>query len=153
MIKTIAFSMYLAAALLSLNAHGQDVPAYSEGPVTSVTYLQVEYGHFEEYVDWLNSTWKPTMDASKKAGLIIDYKVFMAGMFAPLPPIPRSPDGPNIILWITYKNMAALDKSAELEAVAQKVIGSTEVQNKARVGRSQYRKPLGGELIRELILK
>ena len=41
-------------------------------------YVQVEYGHFEEYIDWLNSTWKPTMEATKKAGLIIDYKVFQA---------------------------------------------------------------------------
>jgi hypothetical protein len=37
-----------------------------------VDYIQVGYGHFEEYIDWLNSTWKPTMEATKKAGLIID---------------------------------------------------------------------------------
>jgi hypothetical protein len=153
MTKTIILSVCLAASSLSLTARAEDERAYSEGPVTTVTYLQVEYGHFEEYVDWLNSTWKPTMEATKKAGLIIEYKVFMAGKFDPLPPIPRSPDGPNVILWITYKNMAALDKSVELEAVAKKVIGSTEVQNKARVGRTEYRRPLGGELIRELILK
>jgi hypothetical protein len=86
------------------------------------------------------------MEATKKAGLIIDHKVFSA--------TPKSPDQPNIILWVTYKNAAAaLDKGVELEAVAKKVIGSTEVQNKARVGRNEYRKPLGSELIRELILK
>jgi hypothetical protein len=33
------------------------------------------------------------------------------------------------------------------------VIGSTDVQNKARVARTDYRKVLGNELIRELILK
>ena len=120
--------------------------AYSEGPVTEVNYVRVEYGRFEEYIDWLNSTWKPTMEAFKKAGLIIDYKVFRL--------TPKSPDQPNIYLWITYKNMAAaLDKSIELEAVAKKVIGSTEIQNKARVGRNEYRKILGIEYIRELILK
>ena len=41
----------------------------------------------------------------------------------------------------------------ELEEVAKKVIGSTEVQNKARVGRNEYRKVLDIEFIRELILK
>jgi hypothetical protein len=81
----------------------------------------------------------------KKAGLIIDYKVFRA--------TPKSPDQPNMYLMITYKNMAALDKGVELEAVAKKIIGSTEVQNKARVVRNDYRKVLGTELIRELILK
>src|ERR1700679_4134913 len=122
-----------------------DERAYTEGPVTLVTYIGVEYGHFEEYIDWLNSTWKPTMEATKKAGLIIDYKVFSAA--------PQSPDQPNIILWITYKNMAALDNGIEEEAVAKKVIGSTEFQNKARVNRNEYRKVLRREFIRELILK
>ena len=37
--------------------------------------------------------------------------------------------------------------------MAKKVIGSTELQNKARVDRNGYRKVLGIELIRELILK
>ena len=146
MIKTIILSMCLAASSLSLNARAQDERAYTEGPVTEEDYIQVEYGHFEEYIDWLNSTWKPTMEATKKAGLIIDYKVFQL--------TPKSPDQPNIILWITYKNgMAAFDKGAELEDVAKQVIGSTEFQNKARVHRNDYRKVLGTEYIRELILK
>ena len=145
MIKTIILSMCLAASSLSLNARAQDERQYTDGPVTEADYIQVEYGHFEEYIDWLNSTWKPTMEATKKAGLIIDYKVFSAK--------PKLPDQPNIFLMITYKNMAALDKGVEQEEVAKKVIGSTEVQNKARVGRNEYRKVLGTELIRELILK
>ena len=123
----------------------QDDRAYTDGPVTDVAYIRVEYGRFEEYVDWLNSTWKPTMEATKNAGLIIDYRIFTA--------TPKSPEQPNIFRMITYKNMAALDKGIELEAVARKVIGSTEVQNKARVARNEYRKLLGSELIRELILK
>ncbi len=146
MIKTIILSVCLTASLLSLNARAQDERQYTEGPVTQEDYIHVEYGHFEEYIDWLNSTWKPTMEAMKKAGLVIDYKVFRL--------TPKSPDQPNIILWITYKNgMAAFDKDVELEDVAKKVIGSTEVQNKARVSRNEYRKVLGTEYIRELILK
>ena len=145
MIKPIILSMCFAASSLSLNARAQDERAYTDGPVTQVDYIRVEYGHFEEYIDWLNSTWKPTMEATKQAALIIDYKAFQA--------TPKTPDEPNIYLWITYKDMAALDKGVELEAVAKKVIGSTEVQNKARVARNEYRKVLGDELIRELILK
>ena len=148
--------MCLAASSLSLNARAQDTLTrdalaqndrqYTDGPVTQVAYIQVEYGHFAEYIDWLNSTWKPTMEAMKKAGLIIDYKVFSA--------TPKSPDQPNTYLWITFKNAgAALDKGPELEAVARKVICSTECQNKARVARSEYRKVLGTEYLRELVLK
>ena len=145
MTKTIILSICLAAAALSLGARAEDERQYTEGPVTFVQEIAVEYGHFEEYIDWLNSTWKPTMEATKKAGIIIDYKVFSA--------TPQSPDHPSIILWITYKNMAALDKGAEEEDVAKKVIGSTDFQNKARIGRNDYREVLGSELLRELILK
>jgi hypothetical protein len=146
MIKTAILSMCLAVSSLSLNARAQDVRQYSEGPVTELDYIQVEYGHFEEYIDWLNSTWKPTMEAMKKAGLIIDYKAVRA--------TPKIPDQPNIFLMITFKDgAAALDKGIELEEVAKKVIGSTEVQNQARVGRNQYRKVLGIEYVRELVLK
>ena len=153
--------MCLAASSLSLDARAQDARAqdtltrdalaqndrqYTDGPVTEVDYIRVEYGHFAEYIAWINSTWKPTMEAMKKAGLIIDYKVFQA--------TPKSPDQPNMYLWITFKNAAAaLDKGVELEYVAKKVICDTECQNKARVARSEYRKVMGIELIRELILK
>ena len=131
---------------VSLNAPAQDVRQYTDGPVTELDYIQVEYGHFEEYVDWLNSTWKPTMEAMKKEGLIIDYKAVRA--------TPKTPDQPNVILMITFKNgAAALDKGVEQEEVAKKVIGSTEVQNKARVARNEYRKVLRRYYIRELILK
>src|SRR6478752_5010900 len=144
----IILSMYVAVFLLSFNARAQstqDERQYAEGPVTLVQEIAVEYGHFENYIDWLNSTWKPTMEATKKAGIIIDYKIFSS--------TPPSPDRPNIILWITYKNMAALDRGVEEEEVAKKVIGSTEFQNKKRVERSAYRKVLRREYIRELMLK
>ena len=119
---------------------------YADGPVTRLDYIQVEYGHFEEYVDWLRSTWKPTMEAMKKAGLILDYKVVKA--------TPQTPAQPNIILMITFKDgAAAFDKEVEQEEVAKKVIGSTEVQNKARVARNHYRKVLGIEYVREVVLK
>ena len=123
-----------------------DVRQYTDGPVTEFDYIHVAYGHFEEYVDWLNATWKPTMEAMKAAGLIIDYKVVRA--------IPKVPDQPNIILMITFKDgAAALDKGVEQEAVARTVIGSTAFQNEAREGRNQYRTVLGVEYVREVMLQ
>jgi hypothetical protein len=148
MVRALVLSLFLLALPLdarSQNATAKDERQYTEGPVTFVQEIAVEYGHFEDYVDWLNSTWKPTMEATKKAGIIIDYKVFSS--------TPPSPDHPDFILWITYKNMAALDRGIEEDAVAKKVICSTECQNKARVGRNEYRKVLRRYYIRELILK
>jgi hypothetical protein len=90
MIKTILILLFLAASALSNSTNAQVGRTYNEGPVIAVTYLKIEYGRFDEYVDWLTTTWKPTMEAKKKAGLIIDYKVFAAR--------PKSPDEPNILL-------------------------------------------------------
>ncbi len=150
MLKTIILSMCLAASSLSLSADAPAERAYTDGPVTEVDYIRVEYGHFEEYIAWVDSKWKPTMEAAKKAGLIVDYKVFRSS--------PKSPDQPNVLLMITFKNMAAYagdigDKADEFEAVTEKVICSAECQNKARVGRNEYRKVLGTEVIREVVLK
>ena len=68
MIKTTVLSMCLAISALSLNARDQNVNAgsrdqrgYANGPVTEVDYIAVEYGHFDEYIAWVTSTWVPTM--------------------------------------------------------------------------------------------
>ena len=150
MIKTVILSMCLAASSLSLNARAQDQRGYTYGPVTEVDYIDVEYGHFDEYIAWVTSTWVPTMEAAKKAGLIIDYKVFRTS--------PKSPDQPNMYLEITYKNMAAYagdigDGANAFEAVTEKVICSSACQNEARVHRNEFRKVLGTEVTRELIFK
>jgi len=150
MIKTITLSICLAASLLSLNARAEDQRAYSYGPVTQVNYIHVEYGHFDEYMAWVTSTWVPTMEAAKKAGLIIGYKVFQSE--------PKLPDQPNVYLEITYKNMAAYagdigDQDDAFEAVTEKAICSAECQNQARVHRNEIRKVLGVEVTREIILK
>ncbi len=134
----------------SINAGAQDERGYSYGPVTEVDYIHVEYGHFEEYIAWVTTTWVPTMEAAKKAGLIIDYKVFRAE--------PKSPDQPNVYLEITYKNMAAYagdigDSADAFEAVTEKVICSSACQNQARVHRNEFRKVLGTEVTRELIFR
>jgi hypothetical protein len=143
--RIIQLLLLLSASAPSLPANAQVGVTYNEGPVTAVTYLKIEYGHFDEYIDWLNSTWKPLNEAKKKAGLIVDYKVFTAR--------PKKPEEPNVIFMITYPNMAGLDRRAEEDAFAIKMIGSVKDQNKARVDRSAYRKNLGTELIREVILK
>lgn len=140
-----SLTLLLAFALSALASHAQVGVTYNEGPVSAVTYLKIEYGYFDEYVDWLNSTWKPLNEAKKKAGVIIDYKVFTAR--------PKTPEEPNVIFMITYANMAAFDRRAEEDKFAVKMIGSQKDQNKARIDRSAYRKNLGSELIREIILK
>jgi hypothetical protein len=90
------------------------------------------------------------MEAEKKAGSIIDYKVFRAS--------PKSPDQPNVYLEITYKNMAAYagdigDAADAFEAVTERVICSSACQDQARLHRNEFRKVLGTEVTREIVFK
>lgn len=143
--QAIRSLLVLIALVLSLPASAQLGKTYNQGPVTQVTYLKIEYGHFDEYVEWLNSTWKPLNEAKKKAGLIVDYRVYTAS--------PRRPDEPNVIFMITYANMAAFDRRAEEDAMAEQMIGTAKEQDAARVACTAYRQRLGTELIREVLLK
>jgi len=150
MTKAAIFSMCLAVSALSLNARAQDARRYNYGPVTLVNYIHVYYGHFDEYMAWVTSTWVPTMEAEKKAGLIIGYKVFQSE--------PKSPDEPNVYLEITFKDMAAYagdigDQAEAFDAVTDKVICNTACQNQARVHRNEIRKFLGTEVTREIVFK
>src|SRR5690242_18888695 len=150
MIKTIILSMCLAVPSLSLNARAQDERGFRYGPVTEVDYIHVEYGHFDEYMAWVTSTWVPTMEAAKKAGLSIGYEVFQAS--------PKAPDQPNVHLEISFKNMAAYagdigDQADATEVVIDTSICSSAFQNQARVHRNDMRKLLGTEVTREIVFQ
>lgn len=138
----------IAVAALCAGASGvqaQESKPYKDGPVVGVSYIKIKPGHFNDYMNFLATTYKSLMEANKKAGLILGYNVFSAQA--------RSPRDPDLILTITYPNMAALDRTEEAEAVSAKVIGSMAVQTKASVDREAWREVLGGDLFRELILK
>ncbi|MFT7776873.1 hypothetical protein [Roseateles sp.] len=135
----------LALACASTLGWAQDAKPYRDGPVTEVSYIKVRPGRFDDYMQFLSTTYRANMDAQKKAGLIVSYNIF--GKQA------RTPQEPDLILTVTYANMAALDRSDEFEAVSAKVLGNSAAQNKATIERGPMRDVLGSELIRELVLK
>jgi hypothetical protein len=143
--KIVACLLGLVFCSAITAASGQEVKPYKEGQVTEVSYIKIKPGKFDDYMAFLDTTYKALMEANKKAGLIVGYAVYSAQA--------RSPQDPDLILTTTYANMAALDKIDEGDAVAAKVIGSTTVQNKAFADREAMREVLGGQLIRELVLK
>jgi len=143
--KTI-IAMFAALLLLTTtHASAQEARPYKDGPVTALSYIKVKNGRFDDYMTFLDTSYKPLMEAYKKAGLITGYAVYSATA--------RTPQDPDLILSVTYANMAALDRTDEFDVVSQKVAGSNAAQNKASIDRDAMRTPLGGDLIRELVLK
>lgn len=141
----------LLSLILFLGASSQLVAqeerAYTEGTVSVVSSIKLETGQFDNFMNYLSKTWKPVMEAQKKAGNVVDYSVY--GTRA------RSPNDPDMYLVVTYANMAAFDGMADrMEPVTKAVTGMTREQaTAAGVERRKMREVLGTELIRELKLK
>jgi hypothetical protein len=137
-----AASVFLFMTSVSL---ADDHP-YSEGPVVNVASIRTAEGKFDEYMDWLSTTWKKLQEESKKRGYIVNYEVLTAE--------PRSPNDPDILLVITYKNWAALDGSiAKGDEVAKAVEGSIAAANKSQAERDKIRRVLGSQTFQQMILK
>ena len=135
----------LCAFLIGMPAMAQSNRPYKEGPVTELSYIKIKPGQYENYMKYLAGPYKSLLEAEKKAGLIIGYAVY--GTTA------RSPSEPDLILAVTFPNMAALDKSEEFEALAAKVVGDEATQSKGMIDRGAMREVLGSQIIRVLVLK
>ena len=121
--------------------------AWSEGPVTNVTAVKVVDGQFENYVEYLQKNWKQVMAEAKKAGYVLDYKVYGAQA--------HNPNEADLYLVVTYPNMAMLDgMDKKMEPIAAKVTKMNYREaDEASGKRVVMRNLLGEELLREIVLK
>jgi len=142
---------FALCALLSLGAFAAPVfaqeRAYTEGPVTNVTAVKVVDGQFENYLGYLQKNWKAVMEESKKAGYVLDYRVYSAQA--------HNPNEADLYLVVTYPNMATLDDMAKkMDPITEKVTKMNPRQaDEASGKRVVMRNLLGEELLRELVLK
>jgi hypothetical protein len=140
-----AITAVLGLALTSFAAVAEDHP-FTEGPVVNMEAIRTEYGRFDEYLKFLDSKWKATQEAAKKAGYITSYKVITVE--------PRGDNDPDIYLVVYYKNWAALDgATAKRDAIANEVDGSVSAADEAGISRGKLRRVLGSWTGQQLDLK
>ena len=63
--------VFLLALLSTAPLAAQDRP-YTEGSVTTVSYIRIKPGMFDKYVKYLDTDYKRSMEAQKKEGIILD---------------------------------------------------------------------------------
>lgn len=137
-----ALSVVTVASLPAL----ADDHSYTEGPVVNVARIRTVDGHFDDYVKWLDTTWKSMQEAAKKAGYIVSYEV--------LANEPRGPEDADILLVVTYKNWAALDGAlAKGDAISKQVEGSIAAATQSERDRAKIRTVLGSSTMQKLELK
>lgn len=135
-----------ALGLGSTLATAQEQRPYTEGTVTNVAFIRTEPGKFEEYMRYLATTYKQLLEEQKKAGIVVDYAVYVAE--------PRHENDANLILTTTYKNWAALDNlTARTDPIDNKVWGSLSKAEQAMADRGSMRRQLGSQTIQQLVLK
>jgi hypothetical protein len=136
---------FASLACMSVTAFADD-HAYTEGSVMNVARIRTVDGKFDEYMKWLDTTWKQEQEAGKKAGYLLSYQVVSVE--------PRGPDDADLLLMITYKNWAALDGAlAKADAISKQVEGSVAAANQSEADRAKIRRILGSSTMQVLDLK
>jgi hypothetical protein len=119
---------------------------YNDGSVVNVAAIRTVDGHFDDYMQWLATTWKKQEEAAKKAGLILSYRVLVAEA--------RQPNDPDIYLITEFKNWAALDGlGGKLDAVSTQIEGSLEKASQSEADRGKIRTVLGSQTLQTAELK
>ncbi len=140
-----AFAALLGLTLTSVAALADEHP-FTEGQIVNVAAIRTENGKFDEYMKFLDTTWKASQEAAKKAGYITGYKVINVEA--------RGENDPDIYLVVYFKNWAALDgATAKGDAIAKEVSGSLAVANQGMVDRGKIRRILGSWTGQQLDLK
>jgi hypothetical protein len=141
-------NMFLAAAFMLLL-----VPAvlaqehYTEGPVWRTSLIRVKPTAMDAYLTTLQQSSKPFFDEEKRAGMIVDYKIF-------LKETKNGPEDWDICVAIEYKNHAAMDGlAAKAETVRDKILGGKPQAQQLSEKRAEIRETVSSDLLQEIFLK
>jgi hypothetical protein len=147
---SLKHQLAVSAAFFCLASIGSSALAddhtYTEGPVVNVSRIRTVDGKFDDYMNFVATKWKQEQEAGKKMGDVLRYEVVTIE--------PRTPDDPDILLVVYYKNWAALDGSiAKSDAISKSVEGSVAAANKSEIDRASIRRFLGSSTMQVLNLK
>ncbi|MBI4503546.1 MAG: hypothetical protein HY700_20590 [Gemmatimonadetes bacterium] len=138
----------IAALFLGLpsSLQAQTYKYYSPGSVWAVQLVKIKYGQDQNYLAYLDGTFKKSQDAQVKAGIIKSYKVLRT--------FDDHDQSWNMMLMYEYPSLAAFEASRQREdSIQAQVFGSEAAVAEAAEDRLRMREPMGQRMMRELLLK
>ena len=141
----------LAAGLLAIGAGlvaqpGAAPRKYHNGSVWDVEFIRIKPGMDEAYMGHLAGQWKDLMEAMKKEGVVLSYKVLSCES--------HSPNDFNLMLMTEYKDLSTMESNEDkADAISQRVAGDDQKQMQGYKDRTEIREMLGSRLSREIILE
>lgn len=119
--------------------------SYKDGTVWTMSFIKVNPGQDETYLNSLKTSWKAVHDEGIKQGLILSYKI-LAGNAS-------SPNDWNLVLMVEYKNLASMEGNDEKwDAIQAKVLPPADMK-KLMESRVAVRTIYGDKLMREVVFK
>ena len=141
----LAGALLLVLVASTFTARAQ-VP-FNQGPVTRVVLISILPGHSDAFFADLKKNVVPLWEAEKKAGLIVDYSLF-------LNQVPSGANDWDFGYTLTYKNMAALDSLPDkVYELRMKQYGSKDDEQKVIEKRVENAKVFSSSLLRDITLR
>lgn len=144
--RTLIGALICLLLLAGISIYAQVSRPYRNGSVWTLAFIRMKPGMESAYLDYIATDWKKSQEESKKAGLILSYKVMTteshnAGDF-------------NIILMTEYKDLTTMEANEDkADALAQRVVGNDEKQRQGYRERLEVREVLADRLAREMVLE
>lgn len=143
-------SLKIAAVVISTMALAAPAIAqessYKDGTVWTAARIDVLPGQFENYMDYLATTWKKIQEAGKAEGMVLNYHVLSTNH--------ARAGEPDLVLVIEYKDYAT---TAQQEAMSKKVnmmLAQDDRKSDVASGtRTKMRELMGSTQYQELVLK
>ncbi len=140
-ITVLTATLLMASAMLAQN------PNYEVGPVWRVNYYSIKPGQGDAFWKDFRENLKPIYDEFKKAGYILEYKVFTN-------PVVDHPHDWDVAVGLLYPNWAAFDQlDTKGASIASKHYGSREAMIESGKKRSDLRELIASHLAREVSVK
>jgi hypothetical protein len=134
-----------ASIVLCGPALAQD-PSFKPGTVWNFSYIKVEPGQMNRYIDYLAGDWKKLNELGKREGFVVSYHVLSVNN--------ARAGEPDLILAIEskdyYSNAEQLAQQKKIEALLAADQRKMEAQS---LDRNPMRKFIGGMELQELVLK
>ncbi len=145
MMKSLFTGAALTVAMLATSVMAQEV-SYKPGSVWEANRIDVLPGQFENYMDYLSTTWKKNQELAKAEGIVLDYQVLAVN---------NARQGePDLILLVEYKDYQT---TAQQEAFRKKVNAmmamDDRTQDVSSGERGKMREQMGSTEYQELVLK
>ena len=120
--------------------------SYVPGTVWVLSSIKTEPGQSENYLDWLDSTWKKLQEMAKKEGYVVSYHV--------LQQTNARENEPDLILAVEYKDFLTNAQRLAFQKKMEALLSEDPHKSDSKSGeRKTLRKLLGDMELQELNLK